>query len=92
MALTAMAEAQQGTKCRALAMSGGSNKGAWEVGVLWGLLHYGNPEDYAWDMITGVSTGAINTSATTIFAKGDEYAMSEFMSDAWVNLTSHDIW
>ena len=70
-------------KCRALAMSGGSNYGAWEVGVLWGLLNYGDPADYAWDVITGVSAGAINTGATAVFATGDELNMVDFLSETW---------
>jgi len=45
-------------------MSGGANNGAWEIGVLWGLAHYGNPEDYYWDVISGISAGAINASGT----------------------------
>ena len=75
-------------KCRALAMSGGANYGAWEAGILWGLTHYGNPEDYAWDVITGVSAGAINTAATVVFNVGDEVKMSEFLSDSWASLTT----
>jgi len=66
-----------------LALSGGSNKGAWEVGVIWGLVNYGNPDDFAWDVITGVSAGAINAGATAVFATGDEVNMADFLSDAW---------
>lgn len=33
-------------KCRALVMSGGGNNGIWEAGVLYGLLHGGNPQDF----------------------------------------------
>ena len=32
----------------ALALSGGANNGAWEAGVLYGLINYGNPEDFKW--------------------------------------------
>ena len=92
-ALTAaIASAGSDGKCRALALSGGSNNGAWEVGVMWGLVHYGDPADFAWDTISGVSAGAINTAATSVFATGDEVNMTEFLSDAWLNLTSSDIW
>jgi predicted acylesterase/phospholipase RssA len=69
-------------------MSGGANYGAWEAGILWGLTHYGNPEDFAWDIITGVSAGAINTAATVMFNVGDEVKMSEFLSDSWASLTT----
>ena len=79
-------------KCRALALSGGANYGSWEVGVMWGLLHYGEPTDFAWDVITGVSAGAINTAGTAVFETGDELNMTEFLSDAWANLSSPDIW
>lgn len=48
-------------KCRALVLSGGGTNGAWEAGVVWGLTHYGNPEDYTWDVHTGISAGSINT-------------------------------
>ena len=45
--LGAITQVQAGDKkCRALALSGGANHGAWEAGVMWGLLHYGNPEDF----------------------------------------------
>ena len=69
--------------CRALVMSGGSHNGAWEAGVIWGLTHYGDPANFAWDVITGVSAGAINTGATAVFATGDEVAMTEYLSEAW---------
>lgn len=41
-------EAQKTGTCNALALSGGANNGAWEIGVLWGLINYGNPADYPW--------------------------------------------
>jgi predicted acylesterase/phospholipase RssA len=69
--------------CRALVMSGGANNGAWEAGVLWGLVHYGNPSDFTWNVVTGVSAGAINTGAVVVFAPGDEVAMTEFLSLSW---------
>ena len=78
--------------CRALALSGGANNGAWEVGVLWGLLHYGNPEDFAWQVISGISAGSINTAAASVWKVGDEYAMTEWLSDEWANLTSSTVW
>ena len=59
---------------------------------MWGLLHYGDPSDFAWDVITGVSAGAINTAGTAVFETGDEVNMTEFLSDAWANLTSQNIW
>ena len=73
-------------------MSGGANYGAWEAGIIWGLTHYGNPEDFTWDVVTGVSAGAINAAAVSVFEKGDEVKMAEFLSGAWASLTTDDVW
>ena len=73
-------------------MSGGSNNGAWEIGVLWGLAHYGNPEDYYWDVVSGISAGAINTSGTAGWKPEEVIEMTEYLSDAWLDLSTHDIW
>jgi predicted acylesterase/phospholipase RssA len=45
--------------CYALALSGGGSHGCYETGVIWGLLHYGDPDNYRWDVISGVSAGSI---------------------------------
>lgn len=73
-------------------MSGGSNNGAWEVGVLWGLAHYGNPTDYYWDVVSGISAGAINTSGLAGWKPEEVIEMTEYMSDSWLGITTHDIW
>ena len=78
--------------CTALAMSGGANRGAWEAGVLWGLAHYGNPEDYHYDVISGVSAGSINTAGLAGWAPEDIVEMTEYMSDVWLGLTNSDVW
>ena len=78
--------------CRALVLSGGGNNGAWETGVIYGLLHNGNEADFAYDVVTGVSAGAINTMATAGYAPGQEKAMSEWMTDLWKNLKTEDVW
>jgi predicted acylesterase/phospholipase RssA len=64
-------------------MAGGGSKGAYEAGVVWGLMHYGNPEDYRYDVVTGVSAGAINGAAMSVWPIGQEVAMSEYISDTW---------
>ena len=62
------------------------------MGVLWGLLHYGTPSDYAWDVVSGISAGAINTGGIATWATGTEYEMTEFLSEQWAELSSPDIW
>lgn len=57
--------------CLALAMSGGGAKGAFEAGALHGMYHgldnVGSTFDY--DVVTGVSAGAINTMGLSVFPK-----------------------
>jgi predicted acylesterase/phospholipase RssA len=62
--------------CRALVLSGGGNNGAWEAGVMWGLANYGNPADYYWDVVTGISAGAINSAGTAGFAPNEVLEMT----------------
>ena len=73
-------------------MSGGGNKGAWETGVLWGLMNYGNPVDYEWDVVIGVSAGSINAFGVSGFAPEDGVEMTDFMSGLWHDLHTSDIW
>jgi len=80
-----------GDRCYALALSGGGSNGAWEAGVIWGLHHYGNINDYAWQVVTGVSAGSMNTTAIVSFAP-DDMAMSEYISNIWATIEDKDVW
>ena len=71
------------SKCRAIALSGGANKGAYEAGLLWGLAHSDKADDYFYDVITGVSAGAINAGAIAAWPKEDTVAMTEWLADVW---------
>jgi predicted acylesterase/phospholipase RssA len=95
IAVTALALAQvraRDGQCHALVMSGGSNNGAWEAGVVWGLVNYGDPADFVWDVITGVSAGSINTCGMVLYPPGEEVAMAQFLSDTWNSITTTDVW
>ena len=91
-AALAAAKKSNGDVCRALVLSGGGNNGAWEVGVLHGLLNNGNESDFAYDVVTGVSAGAINTTAMAGWPMGDEKALADWLSDLWLNLHTSDVW
>ena len=60
--------------------------------MIWGLTHYGNPEDFAWDVVSGVSAGAINTSGIATWPTGTEVAMTEWLSNYWSTMTTHEVW
>ena len=56
-------------------------------------MHEGNPEDFQWDVVSGISGGAINTCAMAVWAKEDGLAMSEWLSKEWNDvLRTHEIW
>jgi predicted acylesterase/phospholipase RssA len=86
-----ISSAEAAKSCRALAMSGGGSKGSYEIGGLWGLVKNDpNPEKYAWDVVTGVSAGSLNTAIVTGFAPGDENKMVEYASELFQNTDSPD--
>ena len=53
-----------------MAFRGGGSKGAYEVGVLNGILKKLHPDDYAYDVVTGVSVGAVNAGIFAKYPKG----------------------
>lgn len=59
---------------------------------MWGLTHYGDPEDFAWDVASGVSAGGINTGLVSVWPPGSEKEMSEWMADNYASINSPDIW
>ena len=78
--------------CTALVLSGGGSNGAWEAGAFWGLLNYGNPDNFRYDVLSGVSAGAINAIAIVGWKIGDELNAAQFLSDLWKNLHNSDVW
>ena len=57
---------------------------------MWGLAHHGNPEDFAWDVATGVSAGSINSMYMSAWAPEDVIKMTEGISDQWHSITSNE--
>ena len=66
-------------KCRALVLEGGGDKGAYQVGGIRGLVENLPPKESMYDVISGVSIGAINAVGFSFFEKGDEEAASQFL-------------
>ena len=79
-------------KCRALVLSGGGTNGAWEAGVLWGLMNYGDPADFAYDTVSGISAGALNTAGIAGFRPEQGLEMGQFLSDRWAHLTNDQVY
>lgn len=66
--------------------------GAWEAGVIWGLANYGDPADFAYDVVSGVSAGSLNTASMAGFAPSDIVANAQFISDRWANTLNSEVW
>ena len=90
LASTTIAKKKQ-DKCTALALSGGGNNGSWEVGVFWGMVNYGDAEDFKFDVMTGVSAGAINTGVMSGWEIGTEKELADWGSDLWNTSSRHPI-
>ena len=82
----------QASYCRAVAFSGGGSKGAFEAGVVIGLNHAKNPADVAWDVVSGVSAGALNSGAISLWPPSQGKEMSEWLEQIWLNLTTPTIY
>jgi len=65
-------------------MSGGGVKGAYEAGVLHGIFYeLADKTKMQYDVVTGVSAGAINGGAMSLFEIGDEENMVNVLSEKW---------
>jgi len=65
-----------GRICQALILEAGGDKGSYEAGALDVLINNAtNPENTYWDVISGVSAGAINAGYMAQYKIGDEKTM-----------------
>ena len=72
--------------CRTVALEGGGSHGAYEAGALWTLVNMLDPAEVAYDMISGISTGALNTGAMVQFPQGQEKPMADFLVNTWLTI------
>lgn len=78
--------------CHALVLSGGGNKGAWEAGAVYGFVHSLPASEVTWDVVTGVSAGALNSAGIGIFKVGNEIAMADWLIELWETIDTKQIW
>lgn len=74
---------------RALCLSGGGAKGAYQVGALKHLL---GERKETYDIITGTSVGALNGAFLSMFALGDEHEAIEGLEKLWLGIDSSKVW
>src|SRR4051812_31705845 len=74
---------------RALVLSGGGSKGAYQVGALYHLI---NDLGINYDILCGVSVGAINCGFLSQFQKGEEFKSIVRLSDLWLKINTNSIY
>jgi NTE family protein len=74
---------------RALVLSGGANKGAYQAGVLYHLLY---DLSIHYNIICGVSVGALNGSYLAMHPKGEESLAADGLRQLWQNLRNEDVY
>ena len=82
---------KQDPKCLALCLEGGGDSGAWEAGVLSALVNNLPPEDVQYDVVSGISVGAINGLYISTFEKGDEKNMIQSLKERWTQLSRDQV-
>mmetsp|Transcript_345 Transcript_345/g.403 ORF Transcript_345/g.403 Transcript_345/m.403 type:complete len:316 (-) Transcript_345:324-1271(-) len=82
LCLIGLSQAAPTGKCRALALGGGSDKGAFQAGAIAGLIDkLGSEASY--DVVSGVGIGSLNGLILSRFAKGNETAAASALQDFW---------
>jgi len=67
---------------RALVLSGGGSRGAWQAGVIKALADAGR----RWDVIAGVSVGALNAGLLAQFPKDLQAKAADQLLDFWLGI------
>jgi predicted patatin/cPLA2 family phospholipase len=80
----------QAKKCRAIAFSGGGDKGAYEAAVFVGLVNSLPAEEVSYDVITGVSAGSLNTLALAVFEPSDVQNAADFAFGLWNSIPNYN--
>ena len=51
-----------------------------------------NGSDMEYDVLSGISVGAINSAAFSLFPKGQEKEASDFLKDIWINMKTENVY
>lgn len=74
---------------RALVLSGGGSRGAYQAGVVYHLLA---EKGFQYDIITGTSVGALNGAFLAMFAKGQEKEAAEGLKKIWCEISDKKVY
>jgi len=75
-------------KCYVMSLSGGGAKGAFEAGVVSGLINKISPAERQWQYFTGISAVSILTGGSHLFPIGHEAELGDFLMASILNFTN----
>lgn len=82
---------QASKKCRALALSGGGDKGAYQASVFIEFTNELSKKEISYDVVTGASAGSLNGAGISLFKPGHEKEAATFIYGLWHSIKSSDI-
>ena len=74
-------------ECYGLALAGGGAKGAYEAGVLLAFANATNAPFMQYNIVSGISIGALNCALISQYSMGDELNMANYMVNSWRAIT-----
>jgi len=82
----------KGEKCQVLTMRGGGTKGAYEIGVLNEMINLVDPKEMEYDVVEGISVGALNAAFLSTYEKGDEREAFKAIKQVWLENPIKTFW
>jgi len=78
--------------CNVLIVQGGTTQGHYAAGAIQGLVKSLPQGQAAWDVVSGVGSGALTAALAGQYAKGQEAAMAQHVVSFWQNLEPKNLW
>ena len=73
-------------------LKGGGNRGAYEAGALYALVKNLPKKEVEYDVVSGISVGALNAVHLSTYPKGEELQMAIDLMNIWLNLTQDNLY
>ena len=77
--------------CRGLLLGGGGDKAAYQAGVIKALVEL-DPRGVAYDVVVGISGGALNAATFAKYNIDDEMWVSQDLVDLWSHIRARDMY
>lgn len=73
-------------------LKGGANRGSYEAGAIYALVRNLPASEVKYDVISGVSVGALNAAHISTYPIGEETLMADELIELWTNLTAGNLY